>query len=202
MNTEIMSEVLSKLNRYLKRQKRNIFLFMDNAPCHPESLQHIFSNIKIVFLPKNTTSKTQLLDAGIIALSDLLTRLDASCTAYEHIAEEDDLEVCQPTIDSSYPNWRQTVRDYALKQYYNTDKEDIDAMEDEDVENFEINNEEPEIKSLADTIEHAEQLRTFAQYDGYQELSLAMSLVNNLLYKQKLQMPKCQASLSDFLTIQ
>ena len=67
MNTEIMSEVLSKLNRRLKRQKRNILIFMDNAPCHPESLQHILSNIKIVFLPKNTTSTTQPLDAGIIA---------------------------------------------------------------------------------------------------------------------------------------
>ena len=67
MNNEIMSEVLSRLNRRLKRQKRNILLFMDNAPWHPESHQHIFSNIKIVFLPKNTTSKTQPLDAGIIA---------------------------------------------------------------------------------------------------------------------------------------
>ena len=221
MNTEIMSEVLSKLNRRLKRQKRNILLFMDNAPCHPKSFQHIFSNIKIVFLPiaKNTTSKKQPLDAGMVAnwkihykkrllrymcgkaassscaseivksvnllmaiewgkqawdevagttitkcfkktglypdsevvdddpvegednqeLGDLLTRLHASCTAEQYIAEEDDLEVCQPPIDSSETNWRQSVRDYALNQYDNADKEDIDAMEDEDVEeNFEI----------------------------------------------------------------
>ena len=59
-------------------------------------------------------------------------------------------------------------------------------MEDENVEeNFEINNEEPEIKSRANAIEHAERLRTSAQYNGYQELSLAMSSVNDLLYKKK-----------------
>ena len=66
-----------------------------------------------------------------------------------------------PTTDTSDPNWRQTVRDYALNQYDNANKEDTDAMEDEDVEeNFETNNEYPEIKSLADAIEHAERLRT------------------------------------------
>ena len=67
MTSETMSEVLSKLHRRLQRQKRNVLLFMDNAPYHPSSLQDKFENIKIVFLSKNTTSKTQLLDAGIIA---------------------------------------------------------------------------------------------------------------------------------------
>lgn len=236
---------------------------MDNAPCHPENLQDKFSNIKIVFLPKNTTSKTQPLDAGLISnwkihykkrllryicekatssssaseivksvnllmaiewgkqawdevsdttitkcfkktglypdsedvdddpfegedlqeLSALLNRLDASSTTEEYIAEEDDLEVCQPLIDSADSNWRQVARDHALNQHDDTDKEEIDAMEDEDVEE---NNEEPEIKSLTDAIEHAERLRAFAQYNGYQELSLATSTVNDLLYKQKL----------------
>ena len=64
---EVMTEVLGKLNRRLKRKGRQILLFMDNAPCHPQSLTGQFSNINVTLLPKNTTSKTQPLDAGIIA---------------------------------------------------------------------------------------------------------------------------------------
>ncbi|KAK3714119.1 hypothetical protein QZH41_001367 [Actinostola sp. cb2023] len=66
MKTEIMENVISKLNGKMKRENRNIILFLDNAPCHPPSLKGKFSNIQIEFLPKNTTSRTQPLDAGII----------------------------------------------------------------------------------------------------------------------------------------
>ena len=67
MNAGIMTEVLSELNHRRKRNNSRILLFIDNPHCHPESLKDSFSNIKIVFLPKNTTSKTQPLDAVIIA---------------------------------------------------------------------------------------------------------------------------------------
>ena len=66
MNSEIFETVLSRLNKRLLSQKRKIILFLDNATCHPETLEGKFSNIKIKFLPKNTTSRLQPLDAGII----------------------------------------------------------------------------------------------------------------------------------------
>jgi hypothetical protein len=46
------------------REKRKILLFVDNATSHPKDLK--LKNIKIVFLPPNTTSICQPLDQGII----------------------------------------------------------------------------------------------------------------------------------------
>ena len=66
MQVVIMENVLDTLNRQMRKQGRKVILFLDNATVHPTSLIDMYSNIKIVFLPKNTTSRLQPLDAGII----------------------------------------------------------------------------------------------------------------------------------------
>ncbi|CAB4015343.1 tigger transposable element-derived 6-like [Paramuricea clavata] len=66
MESEILEEILINLNRRLKTQNRRILLFMDNAPCHPEDLGEKFTQIKVLFLPANITSRLQPLDLGII----------------------------------------------------------------------------------------------------------------------------------------
>ena len=65
MQVEIMEKVLDTLNHQMRKQGK-VILFLDNATVHPTSLTDMYSNIKIVFLPKNTTSRLQPLDAGII----------------------------------------------------------------------------------------------------------------------------------------
>ena len=60
------NHTLTKLNRCLLNSNQNILLLMDNAGCHPEELVSKFSNIKIIFLPANTTSALQPLNLGII----------------------------------------------------------------------------------------------------------------------------------------
>ena len=66
MNTEVMSDILTTLNKQLVKQGRNKLLFVDNVSSHDPALKDRFSSIKIIFLPKNTTSRLQPLDAGII----------------------------------------------------------------------------------------------------------------------------------------
>jgi hypothetical protein len=63
MTREIMSEWLTELNNEMRKEKRNILLFLDNATSHPEA---ILSNVTLRFLPPNTTAECQPLDQGII----------------------------------------------------------------------------------------------------------------------------------------
>jgi len=53
MTTTIFDRYLDNLNSYFRGCSRNILLFMDNASVH---FQKELSNIKIIFLPPNTTS--------------------------------------------------------------------------------------------------------------------------------------------------
>ena len=61
-----MESILQKLDRRLNQEKRKVILIWDNAKCHPETAQVRLKNIKLVFLPKNTSSRLQPLYAGII----------------------------------------------------------------------------------------------------------------------------------------
>ena len=71
MTAGIFTSWLKKLNNRMRVQQRNILFLLANCSAHP----HIeLSNIKLVFLPPNTTSKLQPLDSGIIAQVKALYR--------------------------------------------------------------------------------------------------------------------------------
>ena len=59
MTSEIFSDWLK-----LQRQKRKIAMVIDNCPAHPQVRG--LKCIELIFLPPNTTSKTQPMDQGVI----------------------------------------------------------------------------------------------------------------------------------------
>ena len=63
MTSEIFLDWVNILNNKMKKEKRNVLLFIDNAPSHPKLT---FSNVTLKIFPANTTSKSQPLDQGII----------------------------------------------------------------------------------------------------------------------------------------
>uniref|UniRef100_A0ABM0MZN5 Tigger transposable element-derived protein 4-like n=1 Tax=Saccoglossus kowalevskii TaxID=10224 RepID=A0ABM0MZN5_SACKO len=71
MNSKIFEDWLRKFDRKMRRQGRKILLFADNAPSHPTIN---LKNIKLQFLPANTTSKSQPIDQGIIQTTKLKYR--------------------------------------------------------------------------------------------------------------------------------
>ena len=64
MTSSLFQEYLRELNKQMREQKRNILLLVDNAPSH--IMDEELTNVKIKFLPKDTTSVLQPLDQGII----------------------------------------------------------------------------------------------------------------------------------------
>jgi len=63
MTGSIMEDWLHTFNNKLKKQNRRVILFLDNATCHPPLN---LSNVRLAWLPANTTSLTQPMDQGII----------------------------------------------------------------------------------------------------------------------------------------
>ena len=50
----------------MRKERRNVILLLDTATVHLTSLTDMYSNIKIIFLPKNAMSRLQPLDTGTI----------------------------------------------------------------------------------------------------------------------------------------
>lgn len=64
MNCDAFGAWLQSLNKEMKKKRKKICIFIDNCTAHGDTPK--LSNIKIEYLPPNTTSKLQPLDQGII----------------------------------------------------------------------------------------------------------------------------------------
>lgn len=64
MTSELFSHYVRRLDRRMAKSKRKIALILDNCPAH--TTMEGLTNITLFFLPANTTSRTQPMDAGVI----------------------------------------------------------------------------------------------------------------------------------------
>ncbi|GET54705.1 tigger transposable element-derived protein 4-like [Rhizophagus irregularis DAOM 181602=DAOM 197198] len=64
MQKSIFKHYLERLNSKILRENRHIILLIDNARCHESENINSLSNVKVHFLPLNTTSFFQPLDQG------------------------------------------------------------------------------------------------------------------------------------------
>lgn len=96
MTQHIYEDWLIDFNRKMSLQNRKVILFIDNASCHVNP-EHELSNVKVCYLPPNTTSKLQPLDQGVIkqfkleysrrVLRYLIARIDNCNNAFQLVKE-------------------------------------------------------------------------------------------------------------------
>ena len=90
MTSKIFVDWVKRTNQKFRFENRNVLMFVDNCSSHPDVEA---SNLRLVFLPPNTTSKLQPMDAGIIQsvkinyrkrlLRHLISRMEVCNTASE-----------------------------------------------------------------------------------------------------------------------
>jgi hypothetical protein len=66
MTSKIFTDFFLEWDYQLQQEERFVLVVIDNCPSHPKQLKQQLFNIKLVFLPPNTTSVLQPLDQGII----------------------------------------------------------------------------------------------------------------------------------------
>ena len=64
MDSALFEEWVRELDVKFEKQNRKIALIIDNCPAHPTIAD--LSNVKLIFLPPNTTSVSQPMDQGVI----------------------------------------------------------------------------------------------------------------------------------------
>jgi hypothetical protein len=140
MTSVYLEQWLKSWDKALGLQKRKILLFLDNAPCHPlVSLK----NIKLQFLPKNTTSHLQPLDQGIIKTFKVYYRHKVLRRVINFLNEDRLASELAKDIDIKYAvkwaasAWNEvkpvTIKNYFKEAGFSTELDEVEE-EPEDVD--------------------------------------------------------------------
>ena len=122
---------------------RKVLLFLDNAPSHSDTLQGNLKSIRLVFLPKNTTSQLLPCDAGITRnfkvkyckqlLKHVISMIDDGKKAYKIIQGVDHLR-CMRWVNQSF---EQITKDTIKHCFEKCRFSEVPLLAEEPVEEFE-----------------------------------------------------------------
>ena len=110
----------------------------------------------------------------------------------EYVSCDDDTVICAGLIDPSNPNWRSEVRSELLDDDLDFQFVSENVSNDED---YDKELEEPSIKSRVEALRPTDPLRHFAQFNGYQDLALAVGNANHVISSLQLCSPKTVKSI-------
>ena len=233
-------------------QNRKVLLFLDNAPCHPEMLQQNLTNIELKFLPKNTTSRLQPCDAGIIRsfklkyrkllvryivsridsgslaadivkdvnilrsiswiqrawsevtcntikhcfekcgfmepdtqpeeddieFEELLKELSSDTSTDEFISFDDDVDTCEPAVDTSAVDWRQTLRSECISIVQSESEAPQETIEDDsDIEEEPVDTQARVAVTFSSALEMLDEIQYVLVEQGESDL-VSNSLAN------------------------
>lgn len=143
MTSELFTNWIQQLDTIFGKQNRKIILFIDNCPAHPKGIP--VTNIKLVFLPPNATSKLQPLDQGIIKVvkqkyrKKLVQRYlrDMECTNSTKINVFDSINYISAAWDEIKPDViRNCFRKAAFGVWNDSEQADSSPLEDEDFQSL------------------------------------------------------------------
>ncbi|XP_045496574.1 tigger transposable element-derived protein 4-like [Colias croceus] len=191
---------LKALDDHLQIKCRRIILFIDNCPAHPKGVE--LNNIKLVYLPPNSTSKLQPMDQGIIKVlkQGYRTRL-----VHRYLREIEDPDSKRPlTVHDAILNiaaaWEaikpETIQNCFKKSGFRNNEVEVVLEEEEPVilqgfpgySSIDDNVASYEIQSIEDLIENVNNTQEEAESDNDQEdestpilsHAQALSAVNDL----------------------
>ncbi|XP_059217624.1 tigger transposable element-derived protein 6-like [Stomoxys calcitrans] len=150
MTSILWTEIIKELDLKFQKKTKNILLFIDNAACHKISDDVTLKNIRIEYLPPNTTSIIQPLDQGIIRsfkcfyrkliISKQLLHLECSGTLENFSKKIDVFEALSMVKNAWSTVTTETVKNCFRKAGFVTG-EVLETVEEEDSILNEIGNE-------------------------------------------------------------
>jgi hypothetical protein len=164
MQRSIFKHFLERLNSKMNREGRHIILLMDNAKCHICDNISNLSNIKVHFLPPNTTSHIQPLDQGIIySLKAKYRKLlcQNRIQAYDFYEEGDPTPPPIDILDSINliaDAWKRVtkktiINSWAKAEIISNDDDSSISDNDDDSEDTEVEEDIEDFQSLIDKLQ-------------------------------------------------